>query len=143
MNGILPLRDIKPLIDIADYSLYFFLFSFFVSLIAFMVFVYFIYNVVLFYRNKKRVLKSLLKDITLLKLDDSKKFAYEWTRHTNKIKDEFQALKITKYLDTLESMRLFSDELELYKYKSKSDILDTNTINKFSKLKDKILAISF
>jgi hypothetical protein len=104
--------------------------------------IYFIYHLVLFYKNKKVILKNLLKNITLLELNDSKKFAYEWTKYTNKIHDEFKELKIKKYLDTLDEMKSFSNSLYLYKYKSKSDALDNDTISKFSKLKEKILAIS-
>lgn len=142
MNGMLPLKDIKGLMDIADYASYYFSFLAFLSLMAIIAFVYFLYHIVLYYKNRKLNLKSLLKKIASLELDDSKQFAYEWTKCNNQIKDEFTKLKITKYLDILNEMSSFSNSLELYKYKAKSDELDNDTKNNFSKLKEKILAIS-
>lgn len=142
MNGMLPLRDIKGLLNIPDYYLYYFFSSIALSLIAFITLVYFLYNVIMFYKNKKLALKQLLKDITLLNLDDSKKFAYQWTKYTNKIQYEFKVLKIKNHLSTLNDMILFSNSLDLYKYKPKNDKLDDSTISEFSKLKEKILAIS-
>ncbi len=142
MNGMLPLKDIKGLMEVVDYSSYYFLVLAFLSLMAIISFIYFLYHVVLFYKNKRLNLKSLLNKITSLKLDNSKQFSYEWTKYNNQIQDEFKRLKIKKHLDILNDMSLFSNSLELYKYKAKSDELDDDTRNNFSKLKERIIAIS-
>lgn len=142
MNGMLPLKDIKGLMDIADYASYYFMSLAFLSLMAIIAFVYFLYHIALYYKNRKLNLKSLLKTIASLELDNSKQFAYEWTKYTNQIKDEFTNLQITKYVDILNDMSLFSNSLELYKYKAQSDELDNETKDEFTKLKERILAIS-
>jgi len=142
MNGMLPLKDIKGLMEISDYSVYYFLALAFLSLMAIIAFAYFLYHIFLYYKNKKLNLKNLLKKITSLKLDNSKQFSYKWTKYNNQIQDEFKALKINKYANILNDMSVFSNSLELYKYKAKSDELDDDTKNNFTKLKERINAIS-
>ena len=142
MNGMLPLKDIKGLMEIADYASYYLISLAFLSLMAIIAFIYFLYNVFVFYKNKKLNLKSLLKSISSLKLDNSKQFSYEWTKYNNQIQDEFKKLKIKKHLAILNDMSSFSNSLELYKYKANSDELDNDTKNNFSKLRKRILAIS-
>jgi len=115
----IPLHDIKPILEIKEYSFYYFLgFSFLVLCMACAA-IYLIYKYI---KNKNRynIRKEHLKLLNSTNLDDAKKAAYEITFYGATFKD-----------DTPEHMKMYDDmvlKLQEYKYKKEVEPLDEEAL---------------
>ncbi len=107
------LRDIKPLVEIPDYSIYLYLLFILVATTLAAVLVYMVVKALS--KRKENRKKEILKRLKSLDLNDSKKVAYEITKYG-------------KYIISDESRgRLYEDlvkKLTPYKYKKKVPPLD-------------------
>jgi len=113
------LHDIKPLLEIQDYSLYYFLgVSFLVLLLACGI-VYLIYRYI---KNKNRfnLKKEHLKLLKSVDLSDAKKAAYEITLYGASFKDDSQRHK--------EMYENLVSRLGEYKYKKDVNPIDEETL---------------
>jgi len=118
----IPLHDIKPLLEIEDYSFYYFLgVSFLVLLLACGI-IYFIYKYI---KNKNRfnLKKEHLKLLNSINFSDAKKAAYEITLYGSSFKNDTKEHK--EMYDKLVS------KLEKYKYKKEVDPIDEETLEYF------------
>lgn len=115
----IPLHDIKPLLEIPDYSLYYFIGLIVVSLIVLYFVIYFIYKWIIKKSsfNVRAEHKRLLDEVNF---DDSKKAAYDITFYGATFKDDTP--RHTKSYEELQ------EHLESYKYKKSVDKLDENTM---------------
>jgi len=113
------LHDIKPLLEIQDYSFYYFLgVSFLVLLLACGI-VYLIYRYI---KNKNRfnLKKEHLKLLKSVDLSDAKKAAYEITLYGASFKDDSQRHK--------EMYENLVSRLGEYKYKKDVNPIDEETL---------------
>lgn len=123
-NITLQLKDIKPLLEIPDFSYYYYW-----GLIVFGVCVFLglaIFLVFKFWKKRKvNLAKGYLEALKKIEWKESKKAAYEATHyarllmeHDSTLKDEFKALEPL---------------LEQFKYKKEVDEIDVVTKEKFDK----------
>ena len=108
----IPLHDIKPLVEIQEYSLYYFsaLVVLTILLIAGVIYLLVKY---LKSRNAFNVRKEHFKLMNAIDFSDAKRDAYDMTFYGATFKDDSP-----KHLDAYETMR---DKLEEYKYKKTVD----------------------
>jgi ATP-dependent Zn protease len=109
MNNI-PIRDIKPNVEIID--IYWYLFISFIILIIFII----MYLIIRFFIKKHSHKKSLLNQLKNLPFEDSKKTAYLFTQIAKNFINETNK---TKYYEIVK-------KLEKYKYKPTVPPLDEN-----------------
>ncbi len=111
----IPIHDIKPLVEIHEYSLYYFLALVAFALIVFAVIVYFLIKY-LKNRNAYNVRKDSFHQLETLDLSDTKKSAYAISQYGAVFKD-----------DSPRHAEMFSnlnERLEHYKYKKSVDAFD-------------------
>ncbi len=122
----IPLHDIKPLLEVQEYSLYYFLGTVLVGLILLLGIAYIVY-IFIQKRNAFNIRKEYIKNIKNLDFNDTKKTAYALSlygdifkddspRHTEMYKNLTQRLESYKYKKTVESFdKETKGYIELYK----------------------------
>ena len=119
-NIEIPIHDIKPLVEIQDYSFYYFLALCIVGVLILLGVLYLVYH---FYKHKHKfnIRKEHFKLLKKVNFKDAKKAAYDITYYGHTFKDD--SPRHTKaYEDLLH-------RLEKYKYKKVVDKLDSETIH--------------
>lgn len=115
----IPLHDIKPLVDVQEYSLYYFLAA--SALVLFLVFgvAYLIYRYI---KNKKafNMRRENIKSINSLNMSDTKKSAYGITFYGEIFKDDSPRHS--------EMFTNLTQRLEPYKYKKVVENFDQETL---------------
>ncbi|QOP43117.1 hypothetical protein FJR45_03800 [Sulfurimonas sediminis] len=116
----IPLHDIKPLIEIHEYSLYYLIG---VSLLVVLILSGFIYLAYKWMQNRKRYNKRAEHYKKLFSLDCSnpKKAAYDLTFYGATFKDDSE-----RHLKAYENML---EKLQRYKYKKNVEDFDTDTLH--------------
>jgi len=115
----IPLHDIKPLVDVEEYSLYYFLGTSFVVLIVLGLLSYLLYKYMK-KRNAFNIRKEHFKLLNTLDLSNTKQSAYAITNYGLTFKDDSDRHK--------EMFNNITERLESYKYKKKVDSFDDETI---------------
>jgi len=141
MNQEVPIKDIKPLVEIIDYSIYYFSFSLILIAFGFVAFVYFLLQVRKYFKSQKNPLKSYIKEIINLDTTNAKKFSYDFTKLYNKTTKEVEKLNIKKNDGILDEMSSFILVLETYKYKKDNEVLQDNDIKHFETIIKKLKSI--
>ena len=115
----IPLHDIKPLLEIQDYSFYYFLAVVSVVSIIVLALLYLLYR---YFRGKKKfdIRKEHYKVLQSINLKDTKKAAYLLTQYGATFADDSDRHQKT-YKEML-------DKLEKYKYKKSVDDFDRETL---------------
>jgi len=119
MQNEIPLHDIKPLLEIQDYSFYYFLALLFVVSVIIIGIIYLLYK---HFHTKKRfnIRKEHNKILQKINLKETKKAAYELTEYGATFKDDSP-----RHLKTYNDM---VEKLEKYKYKKSVDDFDRETL---------------
>jgi hypothetical protein len=114
-NFNIPLHDIKPLVEVQEYSLYYLIG---VSVIGLLIFAGLLYLVLrwLKHRNAFNIRKEHYKLLHALDFSDPKKAAYDVTFYGATFKDDGQ-----RYSEMYKNL---VERLEQYKYKKNVDNLD-------------------
>ena len=110
------LRDIKPLVEIPDYSFYLYIFLMLLATLVVVVTIYWLITRVSQKRIDER--KAILQELQALDFDDPKKVAYLITKKGKLLVKDSSSLKIYEEL-----LR----RLAKYKYKKDVPPLDTET----------------
>ena len=123
----IPLHDIKPIVEVEEYSLYYLLGSIGLGLIVISVIVYFLY---LWYqkRNAYNQRKVHLKHINELDLSDTKNTAYLISMYGITFKNDSP-----RHEEMFENI---NQRLESYKYKKDVDAFDKETLGYIEVYKD-------
>jgi hypothetical protein len=122
----LKIKDINPLLEIADNSLYIDIFLIITSL-SILLFLIFVYYKKFFKKDEKKLRRIfLLNELSNLDIKNSKEFAYKFTKYAqefiennNDIKEDFENLII---------------KLEKYKYKRVTPYLEKDIIDEYQKI---------
>jgi len=115
----IPLHDIKPIVDVEEYSLYYFLGTAFVVLVVIALLSYLLY-IYMKKRNAFNIRKEHFKLLNSLDLSDTKQSAYAITNYGATFKDDSDRHK--------EMYNNITNRLEGYKYKKKVDSFDDETL---------------
>ncbi len=118
-NTELMLHDIKPILEIQDYSVYYFLTVLFLGSILIIAILYLIYK---WYKNKKRInlRKEYYKKLKSINLKDTKTSAYNITKYGAIFRD-----------DTPQHREVYEEllhKLENYKYKKEVENFDKEVL---------------
>ncbi|WP_321778780.1 hypothetical protein [Sulfurimonas sp.] len=116
----IPLHDIKPLLEVQEYSLYYFSALIFIAIIVLIVLSYVLYRWMKT-RNAFNQRKENLKSINVLSLKDTKKSAYQITSLGLIFKDDSP-----KHKEIYENL---VQRLEIYKYKQEVDEFDSKVLD--------------
>ena len=116
----LKLHDIKPLVEVNDYSFYYFLVLVGVFLVVFVGFLYLLYKW-LKHKKKEDIRKKHLKILLNVNLNDTKKAAYTLTKYGATFKDDDIRHK--------EMYKNMIEKLENYKYKKEVEDFDNETLS--------------
>lgn len=118
-NYDIPLHDIKPLLEIEEYSLYYLIG---VSAIAVFILFAIIYLVLKWLKNRNafNIRKEHFKLLNQVDLSDAKKAAYDITFYGNSFSDDSPRHS--------EMYKNLVDRLESYKYKKSVDKIDSEVI---------------
>lgn len=115
----IPLHDIKPLIEIQEYSLYYFIVI--VSIVSLIILgaLYLLYK---YFRDRKKYnkRKAHFAIITVLDLNDTKQTAYDLTAYGATFKNDTPG--------HLKQFELMVEKLENYKYKKSVEAFDEDTL---------------
>jgi len=116
----IPIHDIKPLIEIQEYSLYYFIV---ITIVAILLLLGVIYLAFRWYKNRQKfnIRAEHYKLLKNVDFSDSKKAAYDITYYGATFKDDSQRHE-RAYADMLE-------KLEKYKYKKEVELFDSETIH--------------
>jgi flagellar biosynthesis/type III secretory pathway M-ring protein FliF/YscJ len=114
-NIDIPLHDIKPLVEIEEYSFYYFLATSALVLVVLVAVGYLIYKYVK-NRRKFNIRKEHFKLLNKLDLNDTKQSAYAITLYGATFKDDSDRHK--------EMFENITNRLEMYKYKKQVDKFD-------------------
>lgn len=118
-NYTIPLHDIKPIVDIQEYSLYYFVgISIFVFILTCII-IYLVYKW-LVKRKAFSIRKEHLKLMNSLDLSDTKNSAYAITIYGYTFKDDSD-----RHQEMYENI---TNRLEVYKYKKEVDSFDDEVI---------------
>jgi len=119
MQNEIPLHDIKPLLEVQDYSFYYFLTVVTVLSAIILGILYLLYR---HFRTKKRfnIRKEHNKILQTINLKETKKAAYALTEYGATFKDDSP-----RHLKTYNDM---VEKLERYKYKKSVDDFDRETL---------------
>ena len=112
----IPLHDIKPIVEIQEYSLYYLLGASFIALLVFLGLVYLIYMWIK-KRNSFNQRAENLKLINALNMDDTKEYAYGITSLGHIFKDDSP-----RHSEMYENL---TDRLREYKYKKEVHEFDS------------------
>ena len=115
----IPLHDIKPIVEVQEYSLYYFLGATLFALILVLGAAYLIY-MLLQKRNKFNIRKEHFKLLNSLDLSDAKRSAYNITLYGATFKNDSPRHK--------EMYENLINRLEIYKYKKDVDAYDGEII---------------
>lgn len=118
-NYDIPLHDIKPIVNIQEYSLYYFIATVGLGLIVLGVVVYYLYK----WYNKRNRFKLRVHHKELMdniKLGDTKNAAYQITICAGTFKDDNP--------DINQQYQTLIDNLEQYKYKKEVEEFDSDTV---------------
>ena len=114
----IPLHDIKPLIDVPEFSLYYLIVTVIVGVILFTLLIFalirFIKN-----RNKFSLRKEHLKLLNAVEFSDAKKAAYDITYYAQSFQNDS--------LEHQEAYEHLQNNLETYKYRKNVDSFDEET----------------
>lgn len=123
------IRDIKPLLEIHDHSIYLFFALVTISLIVILGTMYLLLR---WYKNKKRIniRKNTYNNLVHVTLDEPKKAAYEITKYGYLFKSDSQ-----RNNDMYHNL---VDRLEKYKYKKDVEAIDEETKSYFELYKGMI-----
>lgn len=118
-NYDIPLHDIKPLLEIQEYSLYYLIG---VSALSILVFIAVIYLILKWFKNRSafNIRKEHFKLLNAVDLSDAKKAAYDITFYGNSFSDDSPRHS--------EMYKNLVDRLESYKYKKSVDKIDSEVI---------------
>jgi len=115
----IPLHDIKPIVEVQEYSLYYFLgITFFIVLVIFAA-AYLIY-MLLQKRNRFNIRKEHFKLLSRLDLSDAKRSAYDITLYGATFKNDSP-----RHQEMYENL---IERLEIYKYKKEVDAFDGEVV---------------
>jgi hypothetical protein len=116
----IPIHDIKPLVEIQDYSFYYFLAICIISFLLVIGFMYLIYH---FFKNKNRfnIRKEHFELLNNVDFSDAKRAAYDITYFGSTFKDD-SPRHVVAFEDLIK-------KLENYKYKKDVEKLDSETIH--------------
>ncbi|WP_457750398.1 hypothetical protein [Sulfurimonas sp.] len=116
----IPLHDIKPLIEIQEYSLYYFIG---VSLVAALILSGFLYLAYRWVKNRKKFNKraEYFKQLNTIDYTNPKKAAYDLTYYGAIFKDDSE-----RHLKSYENML---EKLQKYKYKKNVENFDADTLH--------------
>lgn len=124
MEENLTLRDIKPLMEIPDYSYYIFIGA--VALVVFVVSLLLYFLVRQWWHNRKTNLKKLyFQQLKAVDWQDSKKSAYKVTELGRYFSQDKRCDEIYRQLLPM---------LEAYKYKKEVPSADSETLNQYNLL---------
>lgn len=115
----IPLHDIKPLLEIKEYSFYYLLGGSILALLLACGIIFLIYRYVK-NRNKFNIRKENLKLLKSINLKDTKKAAYDITFYGASFKD-----------DSPKHLQMYNDlvsRLQDYKYKQEVEPMDKETL---------------
>jgi len=118
----IPLHDIKPLLEIEEYSLYYFLGAVLFALLLACGIIYLIYKYIKS-KNRFNLKKEHLKLLNSINLDEPKKAAYDITFYGAIFKDDSPRHE--------EMYKNLVSRLEKYKYKKEVTPLDKETLGYF------------
>ena len=123
----LKINDIKPLVEVSDYSFYFFITLIICFIILLTYILYFIYKKI---KNKKiDYSKIYIKKLQKIDVSKSKNAAYSITKYCNAItKNEEQTLLANALIENLTQ----------YKYKKNIPPFNKTTINLYQQLMEKL-----
>jgi hypothetical protein len=118
-NIDIPLHDIKPLLEIEEYSLYYFLG---VSLLLLLLACGTLYLIYKYIKNKNRfnLKKEHLRLLNSIDLSDAKRAAYDITFYGSSFKDDSQ-----RHHEMYENL---VSRLQKYKYKKEVEPIDEETL---------------
>lgn len=125
----IPLHDIKPIVEVQEYSLYYFWAAALLIFILFFAAAYLIY-MWLKKRNAYNMRKEHFKLLSSLDLSDTKKSAYALTLYGATFKDDGQRHS--------EMYKNLTDRLDKYKYKKEVDSFDKEVIGYIELYRDTI-----
>ena len=114
----IPIHDIKPLLEIQEYSLYYFLAIVALALVALAVIIYFVVKYIK-NRNKFNIRKEHFKLFSEIKLTNAKSDAYDITFYGATFKND--SPRHSEMFDNL------TQRLEAYKYKKSVQDFDDET----------------
>ena len=125
----IPLHDIKPLIEIHEYSMYYFIG---VCVLVALIVLGVLYLVYKWYKNKKRFNKRAhdFKILHSIKYEEPKKAAYDLTLYGATFTNDSQ-----RHQKAYENML---EKLEKYKYKKDVENFDADTIHTIDLFKEMI-----
>ncbi len=126
-NFEIPLHDIKPIVEVHEYSLYYFLAATILAVILVSGIAYLLYKWIQ-KRNAYSVRKEHRKLLTSISLKDTKKAAYDITFYGATFKDDSQRHS--------EMYNNLIRRLEGYKYKKEVDDFDKETLGYFELYKE-------
>ena len=118
-NFDIPLHDIKPIVDVQEYSLYYFLSLGFLAVLLLFAFVY-LFLKWMKKRNAFNIRKEHEKLLNTLDLSDAKKSAYDITYYGATFKNDSQ-----RHSEMYQNIII---RLEGYKYKKSVDNFDSETL---------------
>ena len=122
----IPLHDIKPIVQIEEYSFYYLLGSIGLGILVLVLVVYFIYY--LYKKTKATTTRKVYKEhLEVLDFNDTKNTAYALSTYGNIFKD-----------DSVTHQEVFEDlskKLSDYKYRKNVDGFDTQTLELIQKYK--------
>lgn len=114
----IPLHDIKPLIDVPEYSLYYLIVTVVVGIVLFALL---IFTLVRFLKNKNKfsLRKEHLKLLNAVEFSDAKQAAYDITFYAGSFQNDSPQHK--------EAYESLQNHLQTYKYRKDVDSFDEET----------------
>ncbi len=126
-NFDIPLHDIKPIVEVQEYSLYYFLLALAAALFLALGIIYLLYKWMQ-KRNAYSIRKEHMRLLKSMTLNDAKKAAYDITLYGATFKDDSQRHS--------EMYNNLIRRLEGYKYKKVVDDFDKETLGYFELYKE-------
>jgi hypothetical protein len=123
----IPIHDIKPLLEVEDYSIYYFFGLIGVAIILACGIAYLLY-VWLKRRKAFNIRKEHIRLLKSVDLSDAKKAAYDITLYGATFKDDGHRQR--------EMFKNLTDRLQDYKYKKEVDSIDNETLSYFELYKE-------
>ena len=118
----IPLHDIKPLIEIQEYSMYYLIALGVVALVLFIALAYLAFHYIR-NKNKFNIRKEHIKMLGKIAFNDSKKDAYEITLYGATFMHDSER--------HMKAYELLVEHLESYKYRKDVDSFDEETKREF------------